>query len=76
MEIFRGGVRLNFPGSLHNHSEFSNLRLRDSIVRTKELLEYAGQLGHTVVGITEHETIANAIKLEKEYKKIKEKYPN
>ena len=67
---------MNFPGSLHNHSEFSNLRLRDSIVRTRELLEYAGQLGHTVVGITEHETIANAIKLEKEYKKIKEKYPN
>ena len=67
---------MNFPGSLHNHSEFSNLRLRDSIVRTKELLEYAGQLGHSVVGITEHETVANAIKLEKEYKKIKEKYPD
>ena len=40
------------------------------------MLEYAGQLGHSVVGITEHETVANAIKLEKEYKKIKEKYPD
>ena len=67
---------MSFPGSLHNHSEFSNLRLRDSIIRTREMLEYAGRLGHTVVGITEHETIANAVKLEKEYKKIKEKYPD
>lgn len=65
-----------FPGSLHSHSEYSNLRLRDSIIRTKDLLEYAGSLGHTVIGITEHETVANAIKLEREYAKVKEKYPN
>ena len=64
-----------FPGSLHNHTHYSNLRLRDAIVRETELLEYAGQLGHTVVGITEHESISNSIKLEKAYKKIKEKYP-
>ena len=69
-------MKISYPGSLHNHSEYSNLRLRDSIIRTKDLLEYAGRLGHRVVGITEHETIANAIKLEKEYKKIKEKYPD
>ena len=66
---------MEFVGSLHNHSEYSNLRLRDSIVRTKDLMEYAGQLGHKVVAITEHETVSNAIKLEKEYKKIQEKYP-
>ena len=65
-----------FPGSLHNHTHYSNLRLRDAIIREKELIEYAGELGHTVVGITEHESISNAIKLEKIYKKIKEKYPN
>ena len=64
-----------FPGSLHNHTHYSNLRLRDAIIREKELLNYAGELGHTVVGITEHESISNSIKLEKEYKKIKEKYP-
>ena len=59
-----------FPGSLHNHTHYSNLRLRDAIVRETELLEYAGQLGHKVVAITEHESISNSIKLEKAYKKV------
>ena len=44
----------SFPGSLHNHSEYSNLRLRDAIVRPKELIEYAIELGHSVVAFTEH----------------------
>lgn len=65
-----------YPGSLHNHSEYSNERLRDSINRTKDMMEYAIELGHEVIAITEHETISNAIKVEKEYKKIKEKNPN
>ena len=30
-----------YPGSLHNHSEYSNERLRDSISRTKDMMEYA-----------------------------------
>ena len=65
-----------YPGGLHNHSEYSNLRLRDSINRVKDMLEYAGFLGHKVIGITEHETIANAVKVEKAYKEIKKKYPD
>lgn len=65
-----------YPGGLHNHSEYSNLRLRDSINRVKDMLEYAGSLGHKVIGITEHETIANAVKVEKAYKEIKKKYPD
>ena len=67
---------INYPGSIHNHSEYSNLRLRDSINRIKDMMEYAGQLGHEILGFTEHETIANALKIEKEYAKIKTKYPN
>ncbi len=69
-------MSFGYPGSLHNHSEYSNERLRDSINRTKELMEYAIELGHEVIAITEHETVSNAIKVEKEYKKIKEKNPN
>ena len=67
---------MNYPGSLHNHSEFSNQRLRDSINRTDELIDYALEMGHEVIAITEHETISNAVKIEKYYKKIKEKNPN
>ena len=68
--------KLIYPGSLHNHSDYSNLRLRDAISTGPEMLARAGELGHSVFAFTEHESISNAIKIEKYAKKIKEKYPN
>lgn len=65
-----------YPGSLHNHTEYSNLRLRDSINRIEDLVNYAIELGQEVIAITEHETIANALKVEKYYEKIKKEHPN
>ena len=62
-------MRLNYPGGLHNHTEYSNLRLRDSINTAKEIIDYAIELGHEVIAITEHETIANAMKVENYYNK-------
>ena len=69
-------LKLNYPGGLHNHSQYSNLRLRDSINRENEMIDYAIELGHEVIAFTEHETISNAIKIEKYYKKIREKHPD
>lgn len=68
-------MSLKFPGGLHNHSEYSNLRLRDSINRTNDMIDYAISLGHEVIAITEHESISNAIKVEKYYNKIKKEHP-
>lgn len=68
--------QMEFPGSLHNHTDYSNLRLRDSINRIDELIDYAIELGHEVIAFTEHESISNAIKIEKYYKKVKENHPN
>lgn len=65
-----------YPGSLHNHTQYSNARLRDCIIKEDELLNYALELGHEVVAITDHESVMNAIKVEKAYKKLKEKNPN
>lgn len=65
-----------FYGSLHNHTEYSNLRLRDCIIKVEDLLWYAAELGHEVVGITDHESLSCHVKAEKIYKKVKEKYPN
>lgn len=67
---------LKFGGSLHNHTDYSNLRLRDSINRYNTLIDYAIELGHEVIAITEHESISNAVKVEKYYKKIKEEHPD
>lgn len=68
--------KLQFGGSLHNHTQYSNLRLRDCIIKETDLIDYAIELGHELVAITDHETIANSIKVEKYYKKIKEKHPD
>ena len=68
--------KIKFPGSLHNHTDFSNFRLRDSINTVESLMDYAIELGHDVVAITEHDTIASAIRAEKYYNKIKEKNPD
>lgn len=66
----------HYPGSLHNHSEFSNLDCRDSTNRINTLIDRAVELGHSCIAFTEHETICNAIKIEKYYNKIKEKNPD
>ena len=68
--------KINFPGSLHNHTDFSNFRLRDSINTVESLVDYAVELGQELVAITEHDTIASHIRAEKYYNKIKEKNPN
>ena len=65
-----------YPGSLHNHSPFSNLTLRDCINTVEGLMDLAIELGHECVALTDHETISGYIKAEKYYKKIKEKHPD
>ena len=67
---------MNYPGSLHNHTDYSNIRLRDCIIKTEDLINYAGELGHEIVAITDHECISNHVKVEKIAKKVKDKYPN
>ena len=69
-------MRLKYEGSLHNHTEMSNQRLRDSINRIEELVDYAIELGHSVIAFTEHETVSNAIKIENYYDKIKKTNPD
>ena len=69
-------MKRTYPGSLHNHTQYSNARLRDCIIKETDLLNYAVELGHEVVAITDHESVMNAVKVEKAYKKIKEKNPD
>lgn len=67
---------LDFPGSLHVHSEYSNERLRDSINKLDELIWTAAKMGHEVMSLTDHESISGHVKAEKIYEKVKEQYPN
>lgn len=65
-----------YPGSLHNHTDYSNETLRDCINKVNALIDTAIQLGHECVAITDHETISSYVKAEKYYKKIKEQHPD
>lgn len=67
---------MNYPGSLHNHTDYSNLRLRDSINTYQEIIDYSISLGQEVIAITEHESVSNAIKIEEYYNKIKKEHPD
>ena len=69
-------MTIGYPGSLHNHTDYSNLRLRDCITKLEDLIDYAIEIGHEVVAITDHESISNAIKVEEYYNKVKRNNPN
>ena len=66
-----------FYGSIHNHTDRSNFRLRDSTNRLEELCWYAAKdLGHNFIAITDHETISTAIDCQKVEKSIRKEFPN
>lgn len=54
--------------SIHNHTEYSNLRLLDCINKVEDLIQYAFDLGLTGVCITDHEAVSAHIKALKFYK--------
>ena len=68
--------RLNYPASLHNHSDYSNIRIRDSINKISELVEYANELGYKAIATTEHDFTGQYIKFQEAIQKIKEKNPD
>jgi DNA polymerase-3 subunit alpha len=65
--------KIEYPGSLHNHTQMSNFRLRDCIIKEEDLIDRAIELNHSVLAITDHETIASAVRIEKLYNKVLEK---
>ena len=62
---------VRYGGSLHSHTEYSNLRLRDSIIKIDDAFKTAIELGHNVIGFTDHETVSSWMKIEQ----IAKKYP-
>ena len=62
-----------FPGSLHNHTDFSNLYLIDCINSINCLVDKAVEKGHTVLAFTEHETLAGHVKVEEKQEELNKK---
>lgn len=61
---------------LHTHTEYSNIRLVDSVNKVESLIDRAIELGLSGIAITDHECLSGSIRINKYAKKIKEKYPN
>lgn len=68
---------MEFYGSIHNHTDRSNFRLRDSTNNLSELCWYAAkELQHNFIAITDHETISTSIDVQQVESNIREEYPN
>lgn len=48
--------------SIHNHTEFSNLRMRDSINKIEDLMDRAYELGYSGMALTDHECLSGAVR--------------
>lgn len=58
--------------SVHNHSEFSNIRLLDSTNKVEHLFERAIELGLTGFALTDHEVLSGSVQMVQQFKKLKE----
>ena len=59
--------------SIHCHSEYSNLKIIDSINRYERTVDYAWDLGLSGAAMTEHDTVSGAVKYIDVYEKKLEK---
>ena len=55
--------------SVHNHTHYSNLRLLDCIIKPKDLMDRAYELGLSAVAITDHEALCAHVEAIQHYKK-------
>ena len=58
---------------LHNHTEYSNIRLLDSINKVDKLIQKSYELGASGIAITEHECLSSHVKAIIAYKELLEK---
>lgn len=62
------------PFLIHNHSDYSNIRLRDAITRVEDMLEYSLELGLPGIALTDHETISGHVKVDKYIKDNQDRF--
>ena len=63
--------------SNHNHTEDSNFRLKDCIIRAEDIVNRAIELGYKGVSVTDHETVSSHIRIMQRFqalKKLHKKY--
>ena len=68
---------VSFPRfDFHNHTDFSNIRILDSINTLEDLVNRAIEIGLSGIAITEHECLGNGINIEILQEKVEEEHPD
>lgn len=67
--------KIPFAG-LHNHSEFSNMRMKDAIAKLDDLIQTSADLGYSGIVITEHDCLSGSIKALEKAEEIHRQNPN
>ena len=62
--------------NLHTHSDYSNIRLIDSINKIPELIDTAHSLGLTALALTDHEFLGGGLKFLEHFEKRKKENPD
>ncbi len=60
--------------SLHTHTDYSNLRFLDSVIKVDELIDSAYDLGYSAVAVTDHEALSGHVKAVNYLQANKEKF--
>ena len=58
---------------LHVHSEYSNIRILDSINKIEDMITYVNKLGNLAMAITDHECLSSHVKFLNTVEKLKSK---
>lgn len=66
---------MSFVG-LHNHTEFSNVKLRDCIIKIPDLVKRAIEYGYKGIAITDHEVLSGHVQALRLQDKLKEEHPD
>jgi DNA polymerase-3 subunit alpha len=58
---------------LHTHSEYSNIRILDSINKIKDMILYVASIGQNALALSDHESLSGHVDFIKTVKTLKEK---
>ena len=61
------------PFLIHNHSEYSNFRLKDAVNKVDKMVDYAHSIGLSGIALTDHECLSGHLQAQQYVKEQKEK---
>ena len=74
MKIFSS--EMLYRCDIHNHTRYSNMRLRDALATPEQLIDRAIEIGLKGIGISDHEFLGGHPKANKYAQEIQKEHPD